>query len=79
MKTDMESAAADHATALAGVRTTQGFQALEEESKRARKEATRLSTELTAERSGVSREGGTVGQHLPRGDEEAPSATLRPG
>ena len=40
----MESAAADHAAALAGVRTTQEFQALEEESKRTREE-------LIAERS----------------------------
>ena len=51
MKTDMESAAADHAAALTGVRTAQEFQALEEESKRAREEVSRLGTELAAERS----------------------------
>ena len=33
MKRDMESVAVDHAAALVGVRTTQEFQALEEESK----------------------------------------------
>ena len=44
MKRDMESAAADHAAALVGVRTSQEFQALKEESKRTREE-------LVAERS----------------------------
>ena len=44
MKRDMESAAADHAAALVGVRTAQEFQALEEESRRTREE-------LVAERS----------------------------
>ena len=44
MKRDMESAAADHAAALVGVRTAQEFQALEEESRRTREE-------LAAERS----------------------------
>ena len=44
IKKDMESAAADHATALVGVWTAQEFQALEEESKRTHEE-------LVAERS----------------------------
>jgi len=39
MQKDMESAAADHAVGLAGVRTVQEFQALDEELKRAREES----------------------------------------
>ena len=54
MKADMENAAADHVATLAGVRSAQEFQVLEEE-------------------------GGAGGRHLRRGDEETPSATLRPG
>ena len=38
MEKDKESATADHAAALAGVRTAREFQALEEELKRAREE-----------------------------------------
>ena len=40
MQKDMESAVADHVVALAGVRTAQEFQVLEEELKRAREEST---------------------------------------
>ena len=49
--TDMENAVADHTAALTGVRTAQEFQALEEESKRAREEVSRLGAELAAARS----------------------------
>ena len=51
MKTDMESAAADDVAALTGVRTTQEFQALEEELKQAHEEVSRLGAELATERS----------------------------
>jgi cell division protein ZapA (FtsZ GTPase activity inhibitor) len=51
MKTDMESAAADHVAALTGVLTAQEFQALEEELKRTHEEVSHLGAELVAERS----------------------------
>ena len=51
MKRDMESTTVDHAAALVGFRTAQEFQALEDESKLTRDEASRLGAELAAERS----------------------------
>ena len=51
MKADMENSAVEHAAALAGVHPAQEFQALKEESKRAREEMTCLNAELAVERS----------------------------
>ena len=51
MKTEMESTAVEHATVLAGLQSTQEFEAVEEESKRACEEVARLSAKLATERA----------------------------
>ena len=51
MKDDTEKAVAEHVTTITGVRSSQEFQALEEELRRAHEESAHLCAELATKRS----------------------------